>query len=234
MKALKLLRLLLSALFMGAVACGQIFTFNGINSDIPDGNLSGLADVQTISGLARPIENVLVTLTISGTGAGAVNGDYYVTLEHNGSMAVLLNRSGLRSGSLIGYDDNGFSNVTFNDSAANGDVHSYRLTLSGDNNVPITPAPSPLTGTWAPDGRNISPLSVIETDSRTQTLSAVHGLDANGTWNLYLIDAQSGGTGRLNGWSVQIAVPEPATMGFWVALSLLGCVLWRKHRTRSG
>ncbi len=214
----------------GTLSHGQIFSFNSINSDIPDGNLSGLVNSQTISGLGAHIDKVTVTLNISGTGAGAVNGDYYVALEHNGSSAVLLNRAGIRSGSLIGYDDNGFNNVTFDDAAANGDVHSYRMTLAGDHSVAISPAPSPLTGNWAPDGRNISPLSVQDTDLRTRPLSVFNGTDGNGTWNLYLVDAQSGGTARLNNWSMQVAVPEPATIGFWAALPLLGFGVWRKYR----
>lgn len=214
----------------GTLTHGQIFSFNGINTDIPDGNLSGLANSQTISGLAAHIEKVTVTLNITGTGVGAVNGDYYVTLEHNGSSAVLLNRVGIRAGSLMGYDDNGFNNVTFDDTAANGDVHSYRLTLSGDHTVAINPAPSPLTGTWAPDGRNISPLTVQNTDPRTQPLSVFNGMDGNGSWNLYLVDAQSGGTAKLNSWSMQVAVPEPATIGLWAALPLVGFVFWRKYR----
>jgi hypothetical protein len=229
-------RLVFCGLFTGIVAQGQVTTFSGLNLAIPDGNLSGLVNVQTVSGIVGYLSDLDVTLNITGTGYGAVNGDYYVRLEHNGATAILLNRTGLRTGSLIGYDDNGFQNVTFSDSAANGDVHNYRIGLTGNNTTRISPAPSPLTGTWAPDGRDVSPLTVLATDtpSPAHMLSAFNGMDANGTWKLYLVDAQSGGTGQLNDWSMQItAVPEPATVAFWFALPLLGFGVWRKCRSNT-
>lgn len=216
----------------GAATHAQTFTFNGINTDIPDGDLSGLNNAQTVSGLTGFIANLEVTLSLSGTGFGAVNGDYYVTLEHNGNTAVLLNRVGVRAGSLMGYDDNGFSNVTFNDAGGHDDVHSYRLTATGSHTVPIGSSPSPLTGTWASDARNVSPLTVADTAPRTRTLSVFNGMDGNGTWNLFLVDAQGGGTGRLTDWSMQVtatAVPEPATQAVGVGLLLLGGALWRRR-----
>ena len=56
-----------------SLAHGQIFNFNGINQDILDGNLAGIADSHSINLSTAPIQSVQVTLNIVGTGDGAVN-----------------------------------------------------------------------------------------------------------------------------------------------------------------
>src|ERR1051326_4397375 len=167
-----------------------------VNQLIPDGSLSGLADHQTIITSASQILDVTATLSISGIDSGAVNGDLYAYISHGTTgFVVLLNRPGRNAGNSVGYDDNGLSSVTFADSAVNGDVHEYRIKLFGDENTPISPAPSPLTGTWAPDGRNISPLSsgtVLAATPRSALLSSLNGLDPNGSWTLFVADVATG------------------------------------------
>jgi subtilisin-like proprotein convertase family protein len=202
--------------------------FNNIHEDIPDGDPSGLADSRTISTPAQgPILDVNVTLTLSGTGFGAVNGDIYAYLSHGSGLAVLLNRVGRSGSSSLGYDDSGFTSVTFDDAAPHGDVHTYRLTLSSDSNTPLSPYPSALTETWAPDGRNVSPLSlgsVLDGTARTALLSSFNGLNPNGEWTLFLADVARGGTARLEGWGLEItAVPEPKDCALAFSLVLLAC-----------
>lgn len=213
------------------VARAQVFqmeTFSGINADIPDGSAVGFANQQSFTIDATYITKVEVTLNIVGTApAGAVNGDLYAYLSHGDALSVLVNRPGLRSGSSLGYDDNGMNNVVFSDGAANGDVHSYRLTLSGDHNIPI---PGPLTGTWAPDGRAISPMSSgasFDGAPRNATLNLFNGLNPNGAWTLFLADLEQGGTARLDSWSLSVtAVPEPpkAALATTVVLLCYGVV----------
>src|ERR1051326_3044652 len=96
-----------------------------------------------------------------------MNGDLYVYVTHGDNTAVLINRTGRRADNGLGYPDNGFD-VTFSDSAVNGDIHQYRLTLFGNQTTPVDQNfVNPLTGTWAPDGRTVSPSTVLDTDSRT-------------------------------------------------------------------
>jgi len=217
----------LSAAFLGLIlrTDAQVFSYT-VNSPIPDGDPTGLANVQTISSApGLSIANLTVTLSTSGSGSGGFNGDLYVGLQHETGFSVLLNRPGKRSGAPQGYGDSGL-NVTFDGSAAD-DIHNYRFELSGNHATPLGGA---LTGVWQPDARNTDPATVLDTSSRPATLDSFANLPVNGQWVLFVADLSSGGTQTLNSWGMQInAVPEPAEVAFVVGVSLLGFALWRKH-----
>ena len=208
-----------------------------VNSDIPDGSLSGLSDTRTIAQSTGPIIDVTVNLSISGLGYGANNGDFYAYLSHDSGIAVLLNRPGLRSGSTIGYDDSGLNSVTFSDSASNGDVHNYRLQLFGNQTTSIGVTPSPLSGTWQPDGRSVSPQSsgaTFDSASRDQTLNSFQNMNALGNWTLFVADLSGGAQGRLDSWSMTItAVPEPRATALAMGTALLAFTLIRRRFFRS-
>ena len=164
---------------------------------IPDGDPSGVVSVQSVSTPITSISNLKVTLQVSGTW----NGDLYCYLTHGPGFAVLLNRVGRRPGSTVGYGDNGLD-VTFDDGAANGDVHVYRRTLNGSD---LTPISGPLTNAWAPDGRTNSPAAVLDTDTGTAFLSSFNGLDPNGEWVLFIADVAAGDLSTLGSWGLQIS-----------------------------
>ena len=89
----------LAGLLEVRAAVEYTFTYENINTAIPELNPSGLTDVRTVSaGPGLTIVDVDVSLTISGTGFGGFNGDLFVTLEHETGYAVLLNRPGSRDG----------------------------------------------------------------------------------------------------------------------------------------
>jgi hypothetical protein len=67
------------------VAQGDVFS---VGAPIPDGNASGLANVQTITGVPGRVWYVTLGLNISGVGDGAYNGDLYATLQHFSTTAV--------------------------------------------------------------------------------------------------------------------------------------------------
>jgi subtilisin-like proprotein convertase family protein len=223
---------------LGLSAPAAVFVFDGINHEIPDGDDSGWVDVQSIQSTSAPIDTVRVTLDIAGTGAGGFNGDLYATLQHGTGFAVLLNRPGLRGDNLAGYSDSGLT-VTFDDLASNGDVHRYRFTLAGDHDLPL---PGALTGTWAPDGRTTDPERVMETDPRSALLDSFAGQDPNGDWVLFVADLSSGGTSRINGWSLEVdqaPIPEPRLA---IGMAAGGCLAWvlvrlwsrLRHRSDNG
>lgn len=231
------MRLITAALAIGTASVLQarvVFntSYTGIDASVPDGDPSGLVNSQTVTGASGIISDVNITLTIGGTGFGAVNGDFYAYLAHGDQIAILLNRPGRRSDDAMGYDDNGLDTVTFDDSGSNGDVHTYRFQLFGDHSIAITPGLTPLTGTWAPDGRDVDPGSVLDGDSRTRTLGVFNGLDANGPWTLFLADMETGGTARLESWSLQITttpVPEPHETALVLGLGLGVFAFWRRR-----
>ena len=242
--------------FAVLTAAGQtvnVLNFSNINLAIPDrgtpGGDSGVVNNQTVSGLSGTISSVQVSLNIvSGTDINgqnfANNGDFYVSLVHTvgttqEGFSVLLNRSGVSStggaAGVGGYFDNGF-NITLSDTASS-DVHFYQnsaYSLNGNGQ---------LTGTWQPDGENIDPLSDPSafdnaTANQTAMLSSFDGFGGDGTWSLYLFDAESGGAGQLANWSLQITttpVPEPAA----AELLAVGLVFLRRpnpvaEATRAG
>jgi subtilisin-like proprotein convertase family protein len=195
----------------------DFFTFDNLNKDIPDGQPAGVSDVQTVSSRIRQMGSVQISVAISGN----YNGDLYCYLSHGNGFSVLLNRPGRTAANPDGYADSGFQ-ITLSDSAVTGDIHLYEGVL--------TPPPNtPLTGAWQPDGRNVDPAKVLDTDPRTAGLNAFNGLDASGTWTLFVADMASGGVSVLNYWQLQInPVPEPPSAAFILFGVGIGALLARK------
>ena len=209
-----LLGLALLSAYLTQPVSAAIYFYN-INLSVPDaisGHAGELLNTQTITD-SYYIADITVHLKLQGS--SALNGDYYAYLEHNGNLAVLLNRSGRSAANNLGYGDPGFD-VTFADNAANGDIHQYRSTLFGGNeSLALGSALTDVTGPgpWAPDGRNVSPSMSLDTSPRTAFLSQFHGLPVNGEWNLYIADLNSAGSAALQSWSMTITpVPEPVSI----------------------
>jgi len=184
---------------------------NPYPTTLQDGNPNGATFTETVSGSAvTAISDITVGLNISGD----FNGDVYAYLTHNGSpVSILLNRVGRVSGNLDGSSDTGF-NVFLNDSAS-PNIHD----ASAGGGV--------LAGTFAPDGRNFNPATVLGSVNPTTTLLGTFGgMNANGTWSLFLADMVSGGDITLNSWSLDVelsGVPEPTNVALAVfALLLVG------------
>lgn len=225
---LTLTLLLILVLSMGGTSLApaqiitQTFTYSP-NAAIPDNSTVGVSDTETIATSIALITNVKLTLNITGNPT-AYNGDFYAYLTNGTGFCVLLNRTGRTASNSYGYADNGF-NVTFDDAATSGDIHSYQLTLN--------PAGAALTGSWQPDGRNVNPANSLDTSPRTAMLGSFTGQNPNGNWTLFVADVSPLGTGTFSGWSLQITgtvVPEPETwtlLAIGIALWLLGTVRQR-------
>lgn len=70
-----------------------------------------------------------------------------------------------------------------------GSLNDFTNTVFDDAAaVPISSGSPPFTGTFRPE----------------QPLSALAGLDANGTWTLEVVDSYSGDGGSLNAWSIEV------------------------------
>lgn len=226
---MKTLFSLLLACAAGGPAFAATFTSHP-DLMVPDFDLSGVADTLQVSGLgAQPIRDVNVSLRLTG----GWNGDYYAYLWHEGRSAILLNRVGRCAGNPDGYSEPGFGaagssgDFSFDDQAP-ADVHFYHLSTDDfvDGN---------LTGAWQPDGRVLdpeAPAADFDTAARPARLGEFDGLDANGPWSLYLVDASPGAMGRLAEWSITIAqVPEPgAVMLGLVSIAWVAAVLRWKGR----
>lgn len=212
-----------------AVSHGQVLlTYNWSTFDaqteltIPDANATGVSDARTVVGAALQIISLAVRFEASGT----YNGDLYLTLQHNSGFSVLLNRPGRSSGNSFGYSDAGL-NVTFSDSASNGDVHTYR-------DIFTPPAASPLTGIWQPDGRLEDPSISLTTSHRSAFLNSFAGKDASGEWTLFAADLSAGGQTQILSWGLDITVvPEPSEFALATSAVLGALALARAHKRRS-
>jgi len=174
------------------------------NTIIPDNNLNGTSDTHTFNSSIQSISDVQISFDISGGYAG----DFYAYLRHGDTtFAVLLNRIGRTAGNSFGSSDSGIS-LTLSSSGA-ADVHG--ASAGGGT----------LTGLWQADGRNVDPLSALDSSPRNSLLNVFNGMDASGDWTLFVADTSSVGIGTLQDWSLSVSgfpVPEPGSL----SLVLLG------------
>jgi len=185
-----------------ANASAIVFSTNWtMSATVPDNNPSGLANVQTVSGLTDTlISDISVKLNLTG----GWNGDLFAYLTHGSGFVVLLDRVGQNNVGPTGYGDAGM-NVTFT-SSAGGNIHNY-----GGGSIFSTPP----TGSFLPDNSAI-------TVALPGSLSSFVGLDPNGTWTLFVSDLSGGGVTTLAGWGLDlnlVAIPEVET---YVAAALAG------------
>jgi subtilisin-like proprotein convertase family protein len=200
------------ALTLTAKATLYSYDFTSLNTAIPDGNPVGLANSQTIN---------LGTLPLDGTTTSIVNVD------------VRLNISGGYNGDLYGYlvlqsaDSSTTTAILLNRiGQVGGDFGNsgagINVTLSGSGATDIHNAAfGSVTGTYQPDGGT--------------TLAALNGVNANGTWTLFLADLSGGDTATLVSWGVDISVvPEPVT---WALLAFaavaVGRFVYRRQTVRA-
>jgi subtilisin-like proprotein convertase family protein len=169
---------------------------------IPDGSAAGWSDVRS---LPIPADHVVTDVNVSISLTGGWNGDLYAYLTHPnaGSVAVLLNRPGRTAGNALGYSDS-ILTITLDDTAANGDIHTYQsasgyATLIGNGSA------------WQPDGRSVSPFLVNGTEPRTAMLSTFNNMAPSNTgWTLFVADLASGDVSTITSWGLTVTtVPEP-------------------------
>jgi len=88
---------------MASPACADWVNFS-VNQAVPDNDEIGLADTQTLTGFGNYIQSIEVRLKLTAQESDlAFNGDFYVTLQHESGLAVLLNRAG-RTATLSSFE----------------------------------------------------------------------------------------------------------------------------------
>ncbi len=171
------------------------FTSTDVPKSIPDADPTGISSAITVSGIGTITDLNLVFTDLQHTSVA----DLHIELRAPDNTQVPLVLAFSEGGILLGLltPDN-FINTVFDDQAGTN--------LSGGT--------APYTGSF-----NINHPSV-----GNDPLSLFNGLNADGTWTLFVSDRALFDVGTLNGWALQItgnglaAVPEPST---W-AMMLLG------------
>lgn len=183
-----------------------------VNTAIPDNNDTGLVSIIPFASADTHLTQIEVLIETSG----GWNGDLYAYLEHNGSLAVLLNRPGKTAADPAGSASSGME-VRLTDSAL-ADIHTA---ISADAGLPAV-------GTYQPDARAADPGVVSDESPRSRFLATFTGLDPNGLWTLFIADVSAGDTATLQSWSLTIsAVPESSA----AVLAALSCFsLLRRRR----
>ena len=213
--------ILIAALCLSTTAFAQanftVTTNYTVNQAIPDNDINGVSFTRNLS---SPVFNFnpsnILDLNVTLNITGDFNGDLYAYITHGSGFAVLLNRVGRTASNPDGYGDDGF-NIRLDDQAGSTrDVHTYRLTLGG-----ALPNGTQLTGSWLPDGRNVSPLNTLDTDARTALLNSFNGLDPNGSYTLFIADLSPGGNSTIVSWGLEVTIPEPGTIGLMALGGLL-------------
>lgn len=193
--------ILLSAVIPARAALTESISHT-VNLAVPDGVESGTGDsiFYTNSVLGSVPGAMWARLSVKLEIAGGYNGDMYVLLEHGTNYAILVNRPGRTASSDSGYGDRGF-NVTFDDTALNGDVHTYRSR--------VNPLGGALIGIWRPDGRDVDPSVCVDTDSRTALLSGMIDGSPDGEWSLTVLDVVTGDQATLVSWGLSFGYTSP-------------------------
>ncbi len=192
-----------------ANAGSTVYSWSG-NQAVPDNNASGIAYSFYIN---TPSAEVISSVSVNLNIAGGWNGDLYSYLSHGSGFAVLLNRIGRTSGNPDGSSASGI-NVNLSD-AYLADIHNF-------GGLPV--------GNFAPDGRNVNPFFVVNTDPRNATLGSFGGLNAAGFWTLYFADVSPLAVSTIQGWTVTITtapVPEPSVFAL---LTVSAALAWTKRR----
>ena len=184
------------------------------NQLVPDNNASGVAFTFN---LTAPTFSVITDVTVDLNLAGGWDGDIYAYLSHGSGFSVLLNRVGRTAGNSGGLASAGF-NVQLSDSYLT-DIHN----ATGN----------PLTGNYAPDGRNISPFNAVDTSPRNALLGSFNNLNPDGTWTLFFADVSPLAVSSVQSWTVSmniIPTPEPGSLTLLGLAAGLGFVMRRKSR----
>jgi hypothetical protein len=208
----KLCSIIFLAVAASFTASAQSFSYGGPSYPVPDGNPNGVWSSVSVQGAGPILADISVSLSLSG----GYNGDLYAYLSFDGRMVPLLNRIGLSSSNPFGWNGPGLT-TTLADTAASN-IHA------AGNGF--------LSGTYRPDGQNVSPLSLpgsFNAGGGTITLNGTFaGLNPNGDWSLFVADMVTGGNGPVvNGWSLNLTiVPEPSTLAL-VLLGLMSMRLWK-------
>jgi subtilisin-like proprotein convertase family protein len=189
--------ILVSALVLGHAAATAAVTetyTKSLAAVIPDADLSGI--VQTLNVTSSGLASI-DSLTVQLETTGGWNGDLYAYLWHDGIISVLVNRPGR---SVLQPDGSPTAGMN--------------LTLSDIAAIDLHLATGALNGTYQPDGRNVHPLTALDTDARTTPLSLFTTASPNGNWRLFIADVAGGEEATLVSWSITMtgqAVPEPSS-----------------------
>ena len=153
----------------------------------------------------------------AGFNPGANGSVWHFAVQTDGKVLV-----GGSFTSIGGQTRNNIARLNPDGSASSGMSITIADSAAMDIHTAIPMSGGTVTGTYQPDGRNTDPLVVLDTDSRPAMLSSFTGLDASGSWTLFVADQSAGDQSTLESWSLTITgVPEPSSALLLITSSLL-------------
>lgn len=217
------LAVLLTIVGLSGNASGALFSYNwtSINATIPDGDVNGYVNSQSVSDgiqgndLFLPSPYIANVVGVRIEFSGGWNGDLYAYLRYDSGNGVgfttLINRVGTTASPFnpIGYTTAGMR-VTLTDYSGS-DIHTVQSPTSG--------------GTY-----------LVDSTGSSTTFDSFNGLNPVGTWTLFLADLSGNHVSQLNSWGLDLeVVPEPTTwalIGFGAAFACAGVVRSWRNRGR--
>ncbi|WP_345802251.1 Ig-like domain repeat protein [Microbacterium sp. AZCO] len=196
----------LLAVFGGALAAPSLAQADGPSTfsnpatiDVPllnSPNQTGAANPYpssiTVSGMAGAVTKVQVVL--NGVTHGALNDIDALVVAPTGANLVVLSDVGDAPPATLTFATN--ATLTFDDAAAGGvptgnvPTGTYKPTNVGGGDAFTAPAPAP--------------------SGQTTLAGAFTGINPNGTWQLYVVDDNTGDVGSIAGWSLVITTEVAA------------------------
>ncbi len=225
----KVLTIAFAGLLAVAITASAQTTYSaaGPGGAIPDGSGNNVPGVPLVSTATITNSGIInfVTVDFSGLSHTYV-GDLTMVLTHpNGFTSIDLM---LRPGRGLGTND------TFGYSSDFVATNTYSFSDAGASLFGVSPPAAIASGIYIPSSNNNAPgLAATNLSlyvyTPTSFASTFGGLDSAGIWTLTITDWAGVDTGSVEGWTVNVTVPEPSTYALLLTAGL-GAVCFIRRR----
>lgn len=211
---------------LAGAAHAQTYSASGPGGAIPDGSGSNVPGVPLVSTAFIANSGIINDVTVDFSNLNHTYvGDLTITLTHpNGFTSInIISRPGRGTGNDFGYGSNFLA------------ANSYSFSDAGAVLFDVNPGTNVASGTYIPSSNPNLPGAATNslvpyTYTPTSLATTFAGLDSAGNWTLTITDWAGADTGSLEGWTVNVNVPEPSTYALLLTAGLGAICFVRRRR----